>query len=165
MKIDFSAEVKDMNPIQTRYKGFWFRSRLEARWAVFFDSLDLSWSYEVQGFRLSNSLNYLPDFFIMDVETSWGNHHSGWVEVKGVMKKKDEEKCRELAIQSEMPVVMVQGDPLDYYAEIYRKYTPTQRVYISISDNGVMSIQKKKPEEKEVIQQAARKARSERFEG
>ena len=28
-----------IKPIQTRYKGFNFRSRLEARWAVFFDAI------------------------------------------------------------------------------------------------------------------------------
>jgi hypothetical protein len=28
----------DLRPIETRYRGFRFRSRLEARWAVFFDA-------------------------------------------------------------------------------------------------------------------------------
>jgi hypothetical protein len=32
--------------IQTRYSGRYFRSRLEARWAVFFDALGLKWDYE-----------------------------------------------------------------------------------------------------------------------
>lgn len=31
-----------MKAIETRYKGYRFRSRLEARWAVFFDALGLS---------------------------------------------------------------------------------------------------------------------------
>ena len=29
--------------IETKYKGFRFRSRLEARWAVFFDALGIEW--------------------------------------------------------------------------------------------------------------------------
>ncbi len=32
--------------IETRYKGYRFRSRLEARWAVFFDHLKIEWEYE-----------------------------------------------------------------------------------------------------------------------
>jgi hypothetical protein len=34
-----STEIK---AIETSYKGYRFRSRLEARWAVFFDALDQS---------------------------------------------------------------------------------------------------------------------------
>ena len=32
-----------MKPIETVYKGFKFRSRLEARWAVFFDACGVRW--------------------------------------------------------------------------------------------------------------------------
>ena len=47
--------------IETRYKGYRFRSRLEARWAVFFDALDLKWEYEPEGF-VTDAGPYLPDF-------------------------------------------------------------------------------------------------------
>ena len=48
--------------IETRYKGYRFRSRLEGRWAVFFDALGLSWEYEPEGFELDGGVRYLPDF-------------------------------------------------------------------------------------------------------
>ena len=48
--------------IETQYKGYRFRSRLEARWAVFFDALGLSWEYEPEGFDLGEHGWYLPDF-------------------------------------------------------------------------------------------------------
>jgi nucleoside 2-deoxyribosyltransferase len=48
--------------IETRYKGYRFRSRLEARWAVFFDALGLEWEYEPEGFDLGDAGWYLPDF-------------------------------------------------------------------------------------------------------
>ena len=48
--------------IQTTYQGYKFRSRLEARWAVFFDALGLKWEYEPEGFQLPGGLQYLPDF-------------------------------------------------------------------------------------------------------
>lgn len=50
-----------IKPIPTRYKGYRFRSRLEARWAVFFDALGLAWEYEPEGFELKSG-KYLPDF-------------------------------------------------------------------------------------------------------
>lgn len=52
-----------MKPIETSYKGYRFRSRLEARWAVFFDHLRVPWTYELQGFELPSG-RYLPDFQI-----------------------------------------------------------------------------------------------------
>ena len=39
-----------MKPIETVYKGFKFRSRLEARWAVFFDACGVRWEYEPEGY-------------------------------------------------------------------------------------------------------------------
>jgi hypothetical protein len=48
--------------IETCYKGHRFRSRLEARWAVFFDALGLAWEYEPEGFELPGGVRYLPDF-------------------------------------------------------------------------------------------------------
>ena len=38
--------------IETKYKGYRFRSRLEARWAVFFDTMGIEWIYEPEGFDL-----------------------------------------------------------------------------------------------------------------
>lgn len=60
--------------IETRYAGCRFRSRLEARWAVFFDHLGIAWEYEPQGFVV-NGRPYLPDFRLVVSRT--------WVEVKG----------------------------------------------------------------------------------
>jgi len=53
-----------MRPIQTVYQGYKFRSRLEARWAVFFDALKIKWEYEPEGYHLSNGEMYLPDFYL-----------------------------------------------------------------------------------------------------
>lgn len=53
-----------MKVIETKYNGFLFRSRLEARWAVFFDSLGIEWSYEPEGFEFKDGTRYLPDFYL-----------------------------------------------------------------------------------------------------
>ena len=64
--------------IETRYKGYRFRSRLEARWAVFFDALKIRWEYEPEGFELGGGLRYLPDFKLPDD----GRFPDMWLEVK-----------------------------------------------------------------------------------
>jgi hypothetical protein len=66
--------------IETRYAGCRFRSRLEARWAVFFNALNIPWEYEPQGFQTGAGL-YLPDFWLPEIKT--------WVEVKGSEKQVD----------------------------------------------------------------------------
>lgn len=53
-----------MKVIQTEYKGILFRSRLEARWAIFFDELGIEWFYEYEGYDLGDGIWYLPDFWL-----------------------------------------------------------------------------------------------------
>lgn len=48
--------------IPTFYDGYWFRSKLEAKWAVFFNSLGVKYEYEPEGFILPDGSKYLPDF-------------------------------------------------------------------------------------------------------
>lgn len=67
--------------IETKYKGYRFRSRLEARWAVFFDSLGVKWEYEPQGFVLPDGTHYLPDFHLTGLDTN-GDQMSFWFEIK-----------------------------------------------------------------------------------
>jgi hypothetical protein len=59
-----------IRPIATRYGGFLFRSRLEARWAVFFDTLGIKWLYEPQGFDVDGR-PYLPDFCLLLGKMLW----------------------------------------------------------------------------------------------
>lgn len=51
--------------IETEYNGYRFRSRLEARWAVFFDAMNIQYAYEEEGFEKyigDQKEKYLPDF-------------------------------------------------------------------------------------------------------
>lgn len=56
--------MSGIKAIETEYRGYRFRSRLEARWAVFFSYLFLQWEYEPEGFNLGEGVYYLPDFRI-----------------------------------------------------------------------------------------------------
>lgn len=56
-----------MKAIETSYNGYKFRSRLEARWAVYFDELNLEYVYEPEGYQEGN-IRYLPDFWLPTLE-------------------------------------------------------------------------------------------------
>lgn len=68
--------------IQTRYDNYHFRSRQEARWAVWFNAVGLPYRYELEGFDLGNGVYYLPDFYLPTLVL--------WVEVKGIFPDHDE---------------------------------------------------------------------------
>lgn len=57
-----------ITPINTYYNGNYFRSRLEAKWAVFFDTLNVIYEYEKEGYVLSNGHCYLPDFYFPELD-------------------------------------------------------------------------------------------------
>lgn len=125
-----------IKPIETVYNGYRFRSRLEARWAVFFDALGVKYEYEPEGFQ-RNGVLYLPDFLIYDVE---GVHARNWrqniyVEVKGVPDEESarkvfncsagyyEEADEEYAEHGGIPVWVVGDipDPVDYVIGMERQ--------------------------------------------
>ena len=54
----------ELKPIETCYDGYKFRSRLEARWAVFFHEAGIEYQYEPEGFSLPDGSWYLPDFYL-----------------------------------------------------------------------------------------------------
>lgn len=60
-------------PVQTRWGGYYFRSRLEARWAVALNALGVKWTYEPQG-HVVGGRAYLCDY--------WLPEHKVWAEVK-----------------------------------------------------------------------------------
>ena len=58
----------DIKPIETCYNGYRFWSRLEARWAVFFDTGNIKYEYEPEGYKLDNESKYLPDFYLPSLD-------------------------------------------------------------------------------------------------
>ena len=99
--------------IETQYKGYRFRSRLEARWAVFFDALGLAWEYEPEGFELGGGVRYLPDFRV-----THPSGHATWYEVKprewGDDGKFQKFKARLQDTDSDSEsAVLLRGDPID----------------------------------------------------
>lgn len=70
----FQDTTSKIKPIETIYNGYRFRSRLEARWAVFFGTFGLTYEYEKEGYNLGFDEEqefgyYLPDFYFPSLQT------------------------------------------------------------------------------------------------
>ena len=93
----------EMKVIETRFDGYRFRSRTEARWAVFFKIAGIRFEYEPQGFVL-DGIPYLPDFWLPDAEA--------WLEIKGGDPTEVEIRlCEALSRQSKRQVLLASGPP------------------------------------------------------
>lgn len=96
-----------INPIPTRAYGCRFRSRLEARWAVFLTTAGFNWEYEPEGAQLDAG-RYLCDFRV------WSPQGPGavWLEVKPKLAggdQPDDPRWGELARVSDMLLFTVRG--------------------------------------------------------
>ncbi len=77
--------MSDIKAIETEYNGYRFRSRLEARWAVFFDSVGIEYVYKPEKIRLVNDY-YQFDFYLPESKQLF--------EVQGVFVNTEEENLQ-----------------------------------------------------------------------
>jgi hypothetical protein len=94
-------KLQTFNSIATAYRQYEFRSRLEAKWAVFFDLCGWSWSYEPIDLN-----GWIPDFAI--------GERPVLVEVKPFFGEDewDEAKAKIVASGCRQPVVLLGCDPV-----------------------------------------------------
>ena len=98
--------IPTIKAIETVYNGYKFRSRLEARWAVFFDTAGIRYEYEKEGFDLGKLGWYLPDFWLPDLEC--------WIEVKPDYEDAINDghtRCLRLAQITQQRALLVYGNP------------------------------------------------------
>lgn len=156
-----------IQPIPTLYKGYRCRSRLEARWLVFFDCMGIAFEYEPEGFSLPSG-NYLPDLLLTHVRM--------WAEIKPVEFTTHETKlCHELAKATHRPCFYLIGTPdykaydaihsedgelfiLDYSLDSTEKWYATENRFCC-NPGGRLTIGSFSPE----YQMAVEAARGERF--
>lgn len=111
---------KGPKAIETRHAGRKFRSRLEARWSVYWTAQGVEYEYEKEGFVLASG-PYLPDFWLPQVRM--------WAEVKpGAFGPLELTKCRELADATDCPCLLLEGPPA------LRPYRAAQRFEIDEMD-------------------------------
>jgi hypothetical protein len=91
----------DIESIETVYNNIAFRSRLEARWAIFWDTLNVKYEYEPEKFDLGE-IKYIPDFWLPEIEK--------WVEIKGQMPNDTEvKKAHLLSTKTQQDIVIFSG--------------------------------------------------------
>jgi len=100
--------MTELIAIDTFYNGYFFRSRTEARWAVFFDALGWEYDYEFEAFKLPSGV-YLPDFYFPKLNV--------WAEVKpGELLEFELIRCKELSFKMKsndagVDVLLLEGVP------------------------------------------------------
>lgn len=95
-----------MKAIETTYNGYRFRSRLEARWAIFFDELKIKYQYELEGYELPNGMRYLPDFYIESMDL--------FVEIKpsvDSISNEEIDKMISFSIEGGKNLLLITGEP------------------------------------------------------
>jgi len=106
-----------MKAIETVYKDYNFRSRGEARWAVFFDAMNIKWQYETEGYDLGRNYGwYLPDFYLSQLKC--------WIEIKPDRDLEESEYRKIRAFGSYIgPILCFTGLPsLSWNGTLFCKY-------------------------------------------
>lgn len=94
-----------MQAIQIKYKGNTYRSKTEAKWAMFLDILECEYIYEPEGYDLGGDTYYCPDFYLLELNL--------FLEIKPIEGGKYS-PTEKLAKQSGKPVITMYGEPSLY---------------------------------------------------
>jgi hypothetical protein len=132
-----------MKPIETIWKGYRFRSRTEARWAVFLDAQGIEFEYEPEGVILPSG-PYLPDFRMTGFPRKMPGgfeHQDVWLEVKGAEPTAEErQKCVDLSSATGALVLLAVRSPEpSHQIYMFDPYLPEyNRDSISLMINRMM---------------------------
>jgi|LakMenE01Jun11ns_1017448.scaffolds.fasta_scaffold9754683_1 hypothetical protein len=116
-----------MKSIDTFYNGNYYRSRLEARWAVFFDEIGVKYQYEPEGYKLNNGKRYLPDFYFPVYEC--------YGEVKP--EKIEDARWKDFVIGIKKSLIIFTGNTFGK-SQILLEYYKDNDGYESIGENDVI---------------------------
>jgi hypothetical protein len=117
------------SPIETEFDGYRFRTRLEARWAVFFKELRIPYAYEHEGYALAGEW-YLPDFWLprakcyVEVKPSADDREASDVrlyDLIGISEPHEARMARLLGAQH--PVFLVYGDPVNVTDSVFDHFS------------------------------------------
>lgn len=126
----------DNGAIRTAYKGVFFRSRLEARWAAFFDEVEESWEFEPEGYELPCG-RYLPDFWL----SSWTHGGTFW-EVKPTEDAIEIEKIEGLVSLTGKPCNVSVGPPWDCHITVFYPVMHVQRKTKKLNASAKLAAEK-----------------------
>lgn len=121
--------MNQIKAIETVYNGYRFHSRLEARYAVFFDALGIKYEYEKEGYDLGEAGWYLPDFWLPELKC--------WIEIKGESPSADEKKKLEsLFAQTETPCFIFWCHPPASIEDMLRFEEKSGAFFLECSESG-----------------------------
>jgi len=131
------AEELVTRPKPTWYNNYYFRSKLEAKWAVFFDLMKIKWNYEPEQFTCKDGSQYTPDFFLPDailregleiiepgdfdgVGATYKKRGPGvYFEIKPFSYITDHLYEERILSSMKMPLILFVGDPLEAVVNIH----------------------------------------------
>jgi len=120
-------------PKRTIYNGYCFRSRLEAKWAKFFEYCNVPYEYESKTFELRDGSSYTPDFYLPSMNC--------WLEIKPTYPSEEERVKAQLLTEILQP--NAEGCEGDEFERRYcEKYDPKPRVLIVYGDVNAPFVKK-----------------------
>jgi hypothetical protein len=141
-------------PIETYFDGYRFRSRLEAKWAVFFKRSGIRYLYEPEAYPIAGDDCYLPDFWLPRYrcffEVKYDTLDPNWTECASRADARIAadhsrnlprilKKPYALSRATEQHCLIVFGDPLEHTLYLFEGYkAPLASVFgllASIRDN------------------------------
>ena len=121
---------------ETIFDGHRFRSRLEARWAVFFKTLGIIYEYQREAFELPSGW-FLPAF--------WLPVEKCWIHIAPTGSSKFSEPCHELSSRSGEQVLYVVGNPwqMGYCIQVYSVRSPETTFDTPYNEDAVFAEDRK----------------------
>jgi len=103
----------------TYYNATLFRSKLEAKWAVFFDRLGIDYEYENESYLCSDGSQYTPDFYLPFVTTR-GQNGGTFIEIKPMSYIHDSDyEVRIISAIKPNNLVLFKGEPYPNADPVY----------------------------------------------
>jgi len=127
----------EIKAIETVYNGYRFRSRLEARWAVFFDAMGIKYEYEPEGYYTEDGKYYLPDFYLPDFRCLFEVKREGILD-HGCPEKKWMESQEWEKIVSVTEAIKLHNEKLNFDYIILASGTPYDCNISSKADCGLV---------------------------
>jgi len=109
-------EISESNittiPKPTWYNNYYFRSKLEAKWAVFFDLMKIVWEYEPEAFTCEDGSQYTPDFYLPHVFLR-DEQRGVYLEIKPLSYEDNQQYIKRISSSlKEKQLVLLVGDPV-----------------------------------------------------
>jgi hypothetical protein len=105
---------KQIDPKPTIYRNVKYASRLEARWAVFFDNCSniINFEYEPTTWKLPNGWSYTPDFLVTYYDPQ-SKRCQLYIEIKPEIPNDDYTNfIRDIVVHNKLPGILIIAGPM-----------------------------------------------------